>query len=229
MPTPRHDKVVFSGTFGPAQAPVEIWSWSLSFGYIPQLRGTTAEIATVAREAYALHVAPYMPTTTILTRARVARLAAGGKVTTLGDGAYDQGDDLEPVPGLIGASARPLQVATVVSFDTARSGPTGKGRCFLPGIGIGLQEDFRWSANDVGQVCGSMRALITALEQNDSGDAPRVSGLGQHGVASSKGVFSPTTLVRVGRVPDTMRSRREGLLESYVEQPLSHVAPPVAA
>jgi hypothetical protein len=139
-------------------------------------------------------------------------------VTRLGDGSFDQGDDLTREPGT-GSEGNlyPIQTALCVSFSSARQDASGKGRCFLPFPRVGLGSDWRLPESGVTPVLTAMRTLATQLRQPEQGATGDVWGTGRHAVISSKGTTSVVTQYRVGRVPDTMRSRRNALPEAYVE------------
>lgn len=218
---PAHARLTFSGIFGSQAAPVEIWSWGLTFAHVDSLGGTTVEAAAKARALYAQHIKPLGYANTILTRTRVALLANGRNVTTLANGAYDQGDDTTAVEGgpYQGAAVfHALQTACAVSFTTARQGPHGKGRAFLPYQGEPLGPDFLFHE---GHVTSLVTAVRNVAQGMSTGDGPK---LGAHAVISSGGKsgvasVSPVTGYRVGRVPDTMRSRRNALKERYIIGP----------
>jgi hypothetical protein len=106
----------------------------------------------------------------------------------------------------------PLQVAFVVSLNTARRGPTGKGRCFLPCPGMALfPSDGLTDAATAQAAAVSFAQLVSDLNNvpGIDGVAPKVT------IASSKGYNSDVTSVRTGRVFDTMRSRRRSQEELY--------------
>jgi hypothetical protein len=121
------------------------------------------------------------------------------------------------VPGGSGPGLRyPPQVSLAVSLQTATRGPRGKGRFYLPGPSIGFDNSTaQISVGDATAVRDSATTWIVNL--NDwpgvDGQDPRVT------VASSAGMNSDVTGVRVGRVLDTIRSRRGQIPEGYT--PLS--------
>nr|CRY95983.1 hypothetical protein [uncultured prokaryote] len=144
----------------------------------------------------------------VLDQVKLARIGADGKYTD--DPFLDSNDT--PTPGGGGLLMFPLQVAFVVSLDTDRRGPSGKGRVFLPTPTLGLYPDL--AAAEVAPalaVAASLAQLITDINNAPGLDvvAPEVV------IASSKGFLSPVTSVRAGRVFDTVRSRRTSLAESY--------------
>lgn len=208
MPTPKHYRITFSGTFGAIGAPVEIWSWGLGLVYggadIPVALAQTRAAAFQA--AYAANIAPQMSGSVVLTRTRYSQHDEGGHVATTSDGAYRQGDDVTVVPGgSLSTLKYPLQTSLVVSLSTARAGATGKGRCFLPMVPKPLGTDFLLPQSDASAMADAFAGFLQAIYPEQ----------GTPGVISSHGYGSTLTGIRVGRVPDTMRSRRNALLESY--------------
>jgi hypothetical protein len=142
------------------------------------------------------------------------------------DGLYVANETFEytyqnPVPGG-GQFNAPAQLATVVTLRTAVDrGRASKGRMFLPVCG-GFQavgDDGRASATDAENVADRMAALFTVINgvyaAAESGDEAR----GVVGVASNigSGTFRRVTHVTVGRVTDTVRSRRNKQLEAPIE------------
>jgi len=212
-PTVPHVRLSWSGTFGPPGTPAEIWSWGLK---------TTAPAgpidgpglltrATLMETTYMAHINMLNPPWVVLTECRYAVTGADGKVLRFGDGAYQQGklgvshQGTSTTPGPL-----PLQTALVVSLGTQRPGPTGKGRVFLPFQAQVLQPDFRLASD----FCGTYASAVASLIKDVNGLGSPVS------IISSKAYASTVTSTRCGRVPDTMRSRRNRLLEGYVGSPI---------
>lgn len=121
-----------------------------------------------------------------------------------------------------GAFAPPAQLATVATLrTTADRGLASKGRMFLPAC-AGYQDvdtNGQAATSAATRVAGAVRQFFidinAAYAAAQSGD----EALGRVGVASDKGVgqFRQVTKVAVGRVPDTMRSRRGKLDEDPFE------------
>lgn len=119
--------------------------------------------------------------------------------------------DVVDTPGAVmGVNVAP-QVALAISLNTNRRGATGRGRFYqpMPGIDIG---------NDLLVPDGIRDAAQAAAAQflANVGNQPGLDVMDIHAVvASNKGYNSRVTGVRVGRVLDTVRSRRRQLPESY--------------
>jgi hypothetical protein len=204
VPTPPHSRYIFSGTIGPTAAPLDDWSFSLKA--VPQTVAGQV-VADGLRAAYSAHIRPLMPAWVTLTRCRVSAHDGQGLTIKQANGAYAQTDNTVGAAGLgAGGPIYPLQTALVVSLNTARSGPTGKGRFFLPWTTHTLGTDHRLTDTNTNTIVAACKAFLNDL--NALGAAVSVF--------SSKGYSSPVTAVRVGRAPDTLRSRRSEMAEGYV-------------
>lgn len=109
--------------------------------------------------------------------------------------------------------AAPAQLSAVATLRTAvPRGRASKGRMYLPPTQMcgAIDVDGRASAAAATAQAESVRALIDAV--ND-----QYIGIGRVGVASNAGAgrFEHVTSVSVGRVIDTMRSRRSTQPEDY--------------
>lgn len=217
MAKPAHTRVVFEGVTGTVAAPIERWAFGVNFPReaLDEDGNQTVDDALAAsvKQAYADNIASLMKPDTILTQVKVIRVGADGKVEHRADGSYAQGVWIGSVVGtLAGGPEMPLQTALCVSLKTLRSGATGKGRFFLPFPGYSLQTDKRLSSVNANAV-----SIVATEFLNDLAVvmtyAPQV--------VSSKGYMSEVVATRVGRAPDTMRSRREDLVEGYIDLPLA--------
>lgn len=212
MARPPHIRVSFLGGYGSTGAISE--EWGFSFNLIAPAVNTIAGLnvlATAANDAMALHLRPVCAPHIIFRGVKTAAITSDGTYATTTGGTYLAG---ESFTGLYAGSSSayttrmPNSVALAVSLVTPRSGPTGKGRVFLPWPGIGLDNDGRIVELAATNVANAMVNLIDKV--NDASAPNAVS------VVSTKDYATSVTGVRVGRVPDTMRSRRRSLLEGYV-------------
>lgn len=119
----------------------------------------------------------------------------------------------------------PAQIATVLSLRTAvERGHASKGRMYLP-----LCEGFQLVDSTTGQVTTANAtriatagaALVDAINDVYNGTFPTFSAQ-EVAVASNigAGTFRRVTRVSVGRVPDTMRSRRSADAEDPIFAPV---------
>jgi hypothetical protein len=202
MATPGHTRVTFIGTFGAAASPVESWSFRLNFRP-PSLSSNLQAIAGHAADSWLSRLAPIQPTNVILRQVKCAQIGDDGKYVT--DPGIVEPGQAGTQPGSL---LYPPQVAVVVSLLTNTRGAKGRGRIFLPAprhpiigndclLEVQAQDDIRTRA----------AGLMSDLNE--------IAGLGTVVVASSSGVLSDVTSIRVGRALDTMRSRRRNLGEAY--------------
>jgi hypothetical protein len=106
----------------------------------------------------------------------------------------------------------PPQVALAVSLNTSRRGATGRGRFYLPCPTVGLSTDTMvGDINGANSCRDSVKTWLDALNNEPGIDVVNFGVC----VASSKGYNTAVTSVRVGRVLDTIRSRRRSLGEGY--------------
>lgn len=105
----------------------------------------------------------------------------------------------------------PLQIATVVSFDTLNNSRGGKGRVYLPTTSVSAMIA-RGSFNPTytSNVANAAKALLNSmtLVPGDAEAAPVVC-------PSVAGKLNRIQSVRVGTIPDTQRRRRRQLVEDY--------------
>lgn len=214
---PAHTRVVFEGLVGTVAAPVEHWAFGVNFPADALAAGPndTVDNAVAAdlKAQWDATLKAITPGDNFLTTVKVSRVGADGHVEKRADGSYSQGVWTGSSVGGGGTITLPLQTALVVSLTTPRSGSTGKGRIFLPFPGMVLQvADKRLSAADTNTVAVTAKAFLNNLSTVMT-FPPQV--------VSSKGYMSEVTGVKVGRSPDTMRSRRADSPEAYVSLPLA--------
>lgn len=214
MVYPAHTRITFSGVFGSQTSPQEEWSFSLKHDEVVALEAKATRDAAVAqlRGFFETRLKPMFPSNVVLTRTRIECMA-GSTVKRDAAAEYLQSDDNVVVGGALGAINMPTQIALCVSLYTLRNDASGKGRVFLPWPGWSPDVSNRLLPVDVTQEAAQrMRGLI-----NDINGA---LGFGNVSVVSSKGFINPVVGVRVGRVPDTIRSRRDRRDEGYVTRTL---------
>lgn len=211
MAKPAHTLVTFSGVIGSGAAQVETWSFSVKAAQLAAGDRTIANLIAIANECqqrYADNFVTHTGEDTVLTNVRVAAIDATGHVEKTADGEYVQGDHAANWAGTEAKQPMPLQTALCVSLNTARAGATGKGRFFLPWPAMSLDAtDKRIPVAQATPFLGYVVNFLTGVQDALGVDLQ---------VVSSKGYMSPVTGVRLGRVPDTMRSRREDSPEGYV-------------
>lgn len=203
MPTPAHTRVTFSGTLGAPSSPVEKWSFGLNFRPPAAAPGAPRNtVATNCATAYTEHLLAITPPFATLTEVKVAAIQADGTY------ADDPGILEGSYQGTSGGIVYPYDMALVVSLVTATRGAKGRGRYYPPAPGYPLNNtDGKISATSRDTFATAHLAFLQALQE--------VPGLGSLVVASTSGILSDVTDIRVGRVMDVVRSRRSGIDEEY--------------
>lgn len=113
-------------------------------------------------------------------------------------------------PGGSQGAPHPPQVACAISLTSARRGATGRGRFFMPMPSIPISAgDLSIPALYQNEIQASAAQFLTALGNQPGFDVVNVRPV----IVSSKNYTSVITGVRVGRVLDTIRSRRASLPE----------------
>lgn len=148
----------------------------------------------------------------------------GIKLNRIGpDGKYQDPFTIEslapaPVAGSLSITP-PAQIATVATLRTpVPRGPASKGRMFFPGTSGFSQTigtDGRATAANALRFADAVSELFNGIHLLYAARMGSMGGLGRLGVASDVGAgrFLPVTSISVGRVPDTIRSRRSSLDE----------------
>lgn len=222
-----HGKIVLQGEFGENGSPaVEQWSASMSYDVVgPDVGAMPATLPEDTLEA----IAAAWRTFFTAPNGGDGSAAMFDSSVTLSQVCYYRADGLGHATGgqwqrhfltpvARGASTIgnrwPLQIASVISLDAG--GPRGGrfGRFYLPPITNSIGADFRWSQAVCTSLATKARTALTAVNTALSAD---IDGDVELVVASGRGFGEnrPVRFVRAGRVPDTMRSRRESLAEEY--------------
>lgn len=209
MPFVPHRRVTFRGVFGTLAAPYEQWSFRLNTSDAGDPGQDLAAIAAGAAGIFQQDVAQLGGLRTVireycrLTEVKVADIGADGKYVR------EPGIALVDIAGSSTAgSVHAPQVAVAVSLVTDRRGASGRGRFYIPAPAV-----------DVEPLSGRMSIAaaqnIAAVAGRFVDDISRLPGLGVVAVQSNKGLTSGVEGVRVGRVLDTIRSRRTSIAEDY--------------
>lgn len=219
MAVPAHTRVTFSGVFGGATAPSEIWAFGLNTAPLITTAYASATVVDALKTAFGTHLGPKMSTDVALTKVRIAAVKGDGLVDRNTDGSYLQRDWAgTPVTGNVTtavASRKPISTAWCVSLQTPRAGATGKGRFFLPfPPDANIETDFRVSIATTTAMLTSVKAFVNACVT--ALGTPVVVASGGSVKTGAPGVLTAVTSLKLGRTPDTMRSRRGALPEAYI-------------
>lgn len=105
----------------------------------------------------------------------------------------------------------PAQIAVVISLRTARPrGRASNGRMYIPALPQLEANTGKFSVATALDIATAAAEMLTAI-------GAALSTQCVVGSAVGTGLLENVTGVRVGRVPDTQRRRREGLVEDYSE------------
>jgi len=118
--------------------------------------------------------------------------------------------------GIIGVSSlkMPPQNTVVVTFVGADRGPGRFGRIYLPPPGVQVQSDLRLSVGDAGEIREATTTFVKAVADSIDMELLTSSELLNISERPSPGGSRQTVdHLEVGRVVDTMRSRRRSLVE----------------
>jgi hypothetical protein len=216
-----HLRVQVSGVLGPAGSAWEIFSWGFAIGGgSGGLQVAENALSDVCDDviSYWQDPAALVSVFARITSIKIADVQPDGKWRN-GVATYERTS-----PGIPGGSqgaggtlTHAPQVALAVTLRTAINSPRTRGRFFLPlptatvPGGSGLM--------DSGQATGVAERTATLFTQVNN-----QPGFDNNGnvvvVASTFGAITPVTSVSVGRVLDTITSRRNALKESYVDKPV---------
>lgn len=215
MPYPVHNRLVVRGKFN---ATPEIWSYSLKFnsqipvGFDVKPQDWNASAVTAAINAF--HNTAQFGSSTEVWGWRGYQIGSDGNLI---------GNNLKIVEyssAVAGTSANilPTQVACVVSLQADDRGPARLGRAFLPGPASNLStSDRRITVAYTTALLSTFKTMIEALKNAMYTD-PLIIGESLVNVSpSGSGVMQNVTKYRCGRVYDTVRTRRNKMLEDYQE------------
>jgi hypothetical protein len=224
-----HWRLTLSGTIGDVAPAPEIFSLGLSIGASAgPLGGMPNDIVwhkmLTASVAWFADAGNMISSNAHLTQIQLAAIGANGRFATDASGAYvrlleTQSGMPQPGGGVYNGTAP--QVAVAVTLDTKRPGKVGRGRFFVPVPNTKpLSGNLLIPPGDAAGIAAGARDWInlinTALANGTPPQGPRVcvasGGSAKLGIAPAN---YPVTSVRVGRVLDTIRTRRNAVDEAY--------------
>jgi len=206
------NKVLIQGTFTGG----EVWSTGLTFG-----SGSGGSVVSDQEglTEWALAIADYMEPGGGLPGALRALLSEDGSITRI----VTQYFNTDNVLGLQGEAAPvgadgqdgsvcPYSTAMVFSMSTGIPGRRYRGRSYWPALGAGVLAG-RISTTDQASQLSSFASMIGAISTAAPvGAAPDLAVHSSIGA----GLVTPVTSLRLGRVPDSQRRRRDALGEEYI-------------
>jgi len=217
-----HLRFTLSGTLGGVGSAFEVFSYGLCMAQPNGFQQDADFINDAMNDLLAFHS---RPASAIQANARVRKITCAAINP---DGSWTGGKPLlervVDVAGGVGSAGsnlvHPPQIAWAMSLMTATPGARGRGRFYLPLPAVPVLPTGLVGTTQTQETATSVVTLINALNNSPGVDTNRMHVV----VASSYGLNSVVTGVRVGQVLDTIRTRRNALLEAYV-QSATAVAP----
>lgn len=212
MPYEAHSRMVASGVVldTTGGTVMEEWSWSVAF---TQVGGSAyvnpAQRAAIVTAVHSFHASAGASISTVC-KLRSVKINDFGPAGAVLHQTNDPTNDVTGNLGGISGSAPnwPLQCAVAVSLDTGLRGGRRRGRFYLPPMS-GPDTFFTGQYRLLDSVRdGLATAVKNMLDECKTGGAQAI-------VASSLVGNTPVKTVRVGNVIDTLRTRRNHLLEAY--------------
>lgn len=194
----------------------EQWTWSLSFieNFGPSTAPTEvpADVIT-AVQTFHQSSAVALGSGVTLDAIKLNEIGVDGRYT---NSSATVEHFFDPPEGAAGTIQLPPQCATAVSLLTGKTrGLAHRGRFYVPRLGRTVGTDGRLTTSDQSDLLTAAAAMVGSLN----------TALGPDyvcGVVSDRrtGAQQVVTELAVGRVVDTIRSRRRKLVEDYVSAPL---------
>lgn len=213
MSVPKHFRFTLRGVF--TNTP-EIWSMGFHMSKTVAL-GDDTQLGDIDESAVTAAIATwfgrgYIAGNVLLTDWRAYDIGTDGKMVGNGPLLHDASGDA--IHGT-GAVKYPTQIALVITLKANNRGPAQYGRMFMPGPVMDLQTDARISdavAGEVGDFTGLF--LKDVSDAIDAVDLNQTSGvnISSHG-GGGAGTLQVIDHVEVGRTLDTLRTRRNQLVE----------------
>lgn len=215
MPVPEHIKIVFRGVFDNTP---EIWSfstkWSSKHAGDPDAAAANVIEADVITALNGLFNNAWWQSSAICDGYRAYDIGTDGNM--VGNPNIVEWVGAARIKGSAAAHKYPPQIALCVTTEAENRGPGRYGRFFLPGPAIALDTDARLSSGGVGTYVSSVTQFLKDV--SDAIDAPfTLTGSSMLNVSAvGTGSSQVVKRVRIGRVYDTLRTRRGALQEEYV-------------
>jgi hypothetical protein len=206
MPVPAHVAVRANGSLGGPLSGIEIFSYGFSLRQVP------AEISDANRASIAELVRVHFAD----VKSGVTAMGYLDDVTfaNIGANGAQIGDTVRIVKqaqGAFNGALHPAQISARVSLGDGQRGRSHRGGWYMPYTGWALSTLGNSQASDANNLLTSTLALIRGINAvfGAAGTvSPSVVIAGQAGLM-------PVTTVRVGNVLDTIRTRRNSLVETY--------------
>jgi hypothetical protein len=227
VPAPQHYRLIYSGILGTVADPFEEWSMGLSLGMSGDpflVRSDLQTLVNALAPHWGTHLKALCAPTARLQRVRVAAVDGTGHTPREASGAFVQADWTGDVAGTAVGSLPP-QITVAMSLHSLASGPTGRGRFFLPSPYVGQVTDGLMTTATQTTFTNALKAFVNAINATCAATVGGSSGpvVIASGGSSSQGIppaLRTVAAVSVGRRLDVMRSRGNRIAESRVLTPL---------
>jgi hypothetical protein len=217
MPVPRHFRITFRGIF--KNTPEE-WSFHLKYsrqsGTSPDATVDSVDATAVTNAWNVFADAGYMSSATVMTDWRVYvmgldnRLEGNPRIIEFPVGSRPEG---------AGVANKPPQIACAITSVGPDRGPAKNGRFFIPALSTPVGTDLRMSLADQTALLNASVAFVkdvsNAIDIPVGLESSELVNVSERG--GPNGTMQVVDHMSVGRVLDTIRSRRSKL----VEEPLS--------
>ncbi len=222
MSVPRHFLLSVRGTYGLDE---EIWQYGLRFGSEvssgPDLEASNASATDISAALSTFHGASYFATNVVLREWRLYTILTTGRVEQSTKRIVPMAT---PRAGTASSFA-PFSVACAVTFKGADFGPARHGRCFLPTPALAIDNTGRWTVGAVDAIrvpfMTMVRNLANAIENDPLTSVSEATLTNASELPAGTGTLQRVVTVGIGRVPDTMRSRRNKSAEERVDYVLN--------
>lgn len=218
MPVPSHFKFTFRGVF--TNTP-EIWSFGVKMAR-NVTAGSDADLTSINQAAVTAAIDQLFST----SGAGVSSTVVGTdwRAYVIGTNGLMEGNPLlvdltgAGVSGM-GALRYPTQVALAITTVAANRGPARFGRFYIPGPTENIGTDHRLTAVQADAYAAAGAEFLKDLSSAIDLPGTIASAAAVHVSPSNGGVLQDIDHVECGRVLDTIRSRRNGLIEDRQARP----------
>ena len=213
MPFPRAHRMLT--IFGDGWSQSELWQCGVRLDAAPtaQPDQDAMDALVAAAEVWFTGMAPAFSANVRLLGVKVAPVQV--------DGFYGDGNDAQialcdaPVPGQSSQDRLLPQASLACTLTTQRTrGRGARGRFYPPPQGFPIGANGRIGAGEASGTMAAHVALIGAINGAGAGPVSVGSSLGA-------GSLLPVNGIRLGKVVDTQRRRRNAIAEEYVSAPLA--------
>jgi len=224
MPWPKHNKLVIRGTYGTS---LETWSYSLKFQRVFAAQ-SDADVdgwnkADVSNAIVTWHSAGWANPAAKLTAWHGYSMDETNHADLNQLVSHTYSPAISPPQGGV---VHPFQCSVVIGLESldrsprapGKKDPARFGRVYLPGPGFSIEQDGRFAASQALQLAGSFKTFVESLKNAMYPTAvanERMVLVSPFPIGSPAGTEKEVDRYRVGRVVDTMQSRRRQLVEDY--------------